>query len=111
MILNRYVDTAKKYKKISIDYYILKGTLNYEFDYLGEAQKDFELTTELLKEDNYYNLDEKKYLYVYIYSYLMSIYKIKGDKIWKTFKDLSTRKNFDIKKVRMNLRSNFPISS
>lgn len=61
-------------------------------------------------QDNYYNLDEKKYLFSYVYGYLTYLYKAKNDGTWKTFRDLSKRKNFDIKRVRMNLRSIFPIT-
>ena len=109
-LLNKYTDLAEEYKNISIDYYILKATLNYEFENYDKAQKDFELSTEILTEIDYYSVDEKMYLYAYIYGYLSYIFKNKGKEDWRTFYELSHRKNFEIDKVREYLKSNFPLN-
>jgi len=108
--LNRNSDEAEKYKNKFPDYYILKGSLNFDLENYSEAQKNLELATELLISNEYYSVDEKKYLYIYIYIYLSNILHKNNNSEWSVFDELSKRKNFDINKVRKNLKNNFPHS-
>ncbi len=109
-LLNKHRDNANNYKVNFPDYYILRGSLNYNLGNYDEAKKDFEISTELLTKNEYYNINEKKYLYSYIYTYLSNILHKKNNQDWALFNELSKRKNFDIKQVGQNLISNFPIA-
>ena len=109
-LLNKNINEIEKHKNKFPDYYILKGSLNYDKKNYSEAQKDLEIATVLLTKNKYYNLDEIKYLYSFIYLYLSDILYKKDDDDWKLFYDLHERKNFDIKKIRKNLKNNFPLS-
>jgi tetratricopeptide (TPR) repeat protein len=107
-LLNKHIDEANNYKVKFPDYYILKGSLYYNLENYDEAQKNFEIATELLTQNEYYNLDEKKYLFSYIYNYLSNILYKKNNQDWQLFNELSKRKNFDIKHIGQNLINNFP---
>ena len=107
--LNKHINEAEKYKNKFPDYYILKGSLLFDLKNYSEAQKNLELATELLTKNESYNLDEKKYLYSYIYNYLSNILHKKNDNEWIIFDELSKRENFDLNQVRENLKNNFPL--
>lgn len=108
-LLNKHCIESEKYKNKFPDYFILKGSLNYNMKNYFEAQQDFEMATELLTSNKYYNIDEKKYLYSYIYNHLANILYYENNQEWITFDKLSKRKNFDINQVGKNLINNFPM--
>jgi hypothetical protein len=108
-LLNKHSNEIEKYEDKFPDYYILRGSIHFDLGNYSVAQNDLEHATQLLTKNQHYNIDEKKYLYSYIYNYLANILYKKDDPEWKIFDDLSKRKNFDLAKVRSNLQHNFPL--
>lgn len=110
-ILNKNEGFFQKNANKFLDFFILRGSLYFEAHEYALAEDNLQIASEMLKDTDEFNIDEKKYLLSYIYILIANIkFKIK-DKSWVMCNEAAKKNDYNINNIRKTLMLNFPIAS